>query len=91
MQNIWFVRTRWFWWPVHRYGWLLAAAQFGLMLALNVWIWLSAQETVANLQLLMLLLSNSIGFLWFDWLARRCSYRDGRRLYRHQADAESWT
>lgn len=89
MRAIWFERTRWFWHPVAPAGWLLLAGHALLAVVLNVWLLISASDLATGIY--QLALGNSVGLLWFDWLARRSSYRDGRHLYRRQRDPESWT
>ena len=89
MRHIWFERTRWFWHPISTSGWLLLAGHGLLAVLLNAWLLMQAASIDAAVY--NALLGNSVGLLWFDWLARRTSYRDGRHLYRHQRDPESWT
>jgi hypothetical protein len=89
MQLIWFERTRWFWYPVSVNGWFLLSGHALIALLLSAWALANADSVLSALYGLML--GNGLCFLWFDWLARRTSYRDGRHLRRHQRDMESWT
>lgn len=89
MKAIWFIKTRWFWRPLTAIGWLVLTVHGVAALSFNSWVWLHAIDD-QNL-MFMLLTGNGFGFLWFDWLARRASYRDGRHCPRRQRDPEAWT